>query len=178
MRPQGAAKIELMVRTETVLESWKSIRNDAAQAVDDLPEGSLDFRLTPELMSFGETARHILDAGYAITSLILEGELDFQTPDFRDKLKRCAPPLRQDAAPAALASALRLSLEEQVSRLYGQPAEWFAGLLTRWDGARLTRLEMIQFLKEHELTHRAQLFVCLRMLGVTPVTTRRRQAVK
>jgi hypothetical protein len=31
-------------------------------------------------------------------------------------------------------------------------------------------------LKEHELTHRAYLFLCLRMKGLVPATTRRRMA--
>jgi hypothetical protein len=30
--------------------------------------------------------------------------------------------------------------------------------------------------KEHELTHRQQLFLCLRLKGLTPPTTRRRLA--
>ena len=37
-------------------------------------------------------------------------------------------------------------------------------------------LEMLQFLKEHELTHRAQLFLYLRLKGIVPATTRRRLA--
>ncbi|MGH9719832.1 MAG: DinB family protein [Bryobacteraceae bacterium] len=38
----------------------------------------------------------------------------------------------------------------------------------------MTRLEMLQFVKEHELTHRQQLFMYLRLKGIIPVTTRRR----
>ena len=44
------------------------------------------------------------------------------------------------------------------------------------NGVTLTRLEMLQSLKEHELTHRAQLFLYLRMKGIVPATTRRRLA--
>ena len=40
-----------MVRTETVLDSWKSIRQDTAQAVEDFPAGEFDFKATPDLMS-------------------------------------------------------------------------------------------------------------------------------
>jgi len=45
-----------------------------------------------------------------------------------------------------------------------------------FDLAQLTRMEMIQFLKEHELTHRQQLFMYLRLKGMVPATTRRRLA--
>jgi uncharacterized damage-inducible protein DinB len=33
-----------------------------------------------------------------------------------------------------------------------------------------------QFVKEHELTHRSQLFLYMRLKGLVPPTTRRRQA--
>jgi len=46
------------------------------------------------------------------------------------------------------------------------------------DGQRVTRLEMLQFVKEHELSHRAQLFLYLRLKGLVPPTTRRRMAQK
>jgi len=35
---------------------------------------------------------------------------------------------------------------------------------------------MLQGIKEHELSHRSQLFVYLRLKGLTPPTTRRRLA--
>jgi uncharacterized damage-inducible protein DinB len=35
---------------------------------------------------------------------------------------------------------------------------------------------MVQFMKEHELTHRSQLFLYLRLKGIVPATTRRRLA--
>lgn len=46
----------------------------------------------------------------------------------------------------------------------------------KMDGAQVTRLEMLQFVKEHELTHRAQLFLYMRLKGMVPATTRRRLA--
>jgi hypothetical protein len=35
---------------------------------------------------------------------------------------------------------------------------------------------MLQMIKEHEMSHRAHLFLCLRMKGIVPATTRRRLA--
>ena len=54
--------------------------------------------------------------------------------------------------------------------------DFFSGMITRFDGQRVTRLEMLQFIKEHELTHRSQMFMYLRLKGIVPATTRRRQA--
>lgn len=167
-----------MVRVETVLETWRTIRSDSAQAVLDWPEEAMTFRATPELMTFGQIARHILDSGHSLTSLLLEGETNFQAPDFRARLEKNLTGVLDDAAPAEMAAALTRMLDGRLEELRGQPAEWWDARVTKWDGQVLTRLEYIQFCKEHELTHRSQLFLYLRLKGTVPPTTRRRQAKK
>ncbi len=167
-----------MVRVETVLDSWKTVRQDTAQVVEEFPSGELDFRPVPELATFREIARHILDAGDALTGLLLDGVENFAVPEFRDMLKKYTWALPENADAGALADALRCSIEKRHAELARQTPEFFSRIITRFDGQQVTRLEMIQFVKEHELTHRAQLFVYLRLKGGVPVTTRRRQAKK
>lgn len=167
-----------MYRIETVLNSWKAVRQDTAQAVEDMPAAALDFKPVPEVDSFRQIARHVLDAGYALTGLMLEDVENFAVPDIRDMLKKHAPPVAEDAGADVLASELRARLDERLAALAAQPPEFFAKVITRFDGQRLTNLEMLETLKDHELTHRVQLFLYLRCKGVVPVTTRRRQANK
>lgn len=165
-----------MVRVENVLDSWKSIRQDTAQAVEDFPSGELDFRPVPEVAAFGEIARHILNSSHALTGLLLEGADNFATPQFRELMRSHFYGLPEDAGAADIAAALRSSIERRRAELCARPAEFFAGEVTRFDGQRVTRLEMIQMVKEHEIAHRSQLFLYLRLKGIVPVTTRRRQA--
>jgi uncharacterized damage-inducible protein DinB len=165
-----------MVRVEHVLESWKAIREDTAAAVEEFPAAEFDFRPAPDVMSFRETARHILAAGEGLTGLLLAGDENFATPDFREKMKPHVREIAADTSPVDLAAALRESVERRTAELAARPAEFFTHLMTRMDGQKVTRLEMLQFVKEHELTHRAQLFLCLRLKGIVPVTTRRRLA--
>jgi hypothetical protein len=167
-----------MVRAQHVIDSWKAVRQDAAAAVEDFPGPDLDFRPSPDLMTFREAARHILDAGDGLTGLLLAGEDNFATPEFRNRMKAHMRSLPADAGAPALAAALRESVAERAQALAEQPAAFFEQMITRFDGARVTRLEMLQAIKEHELTHRAHLFICLRMKGVVPATTRRRVAAQ
>lgn len=167
-----------MIRLETVLDSWKTIREDAAAAVEEFPAADFEFKPVPEVAAFGEIARHILDAGHCLSGLLLAGEDDFTAPDFRRKLAQHVFPLPEKPAQAELAGAMRQSLGERLCALATQTPEWWAKVITRFDGQQVTRLEMIQFVKEHELTHRSQLFMYLRLKGLVPVTTRRRQARK
>jgi len=151
---------------------------DGAAAVEDFPEAEMDFRPTPEVMTFREAARHILDAGDGLTGLLLAGDDNFATPEFRIRMKEHMRALPAEAGGAALAAALRESVEQRAAAFAGQTPEFFDGMITRFDGQKVTRLEMLQTIKEHELTHRAHLFLCLRMKGLVPATTRRRLAAQ
>jgi len=165
-----------MVRYETVLDSWKTVREDTAQAVEDFTAYNLEYKPSADLMSFGEIARHILQAGYGLAGLLLDGVDNLATPQFREMLGKHIAELPATPDAPSLSRALRSAMEPRWRELAAKPAEFYAGEMTRMDGQRVTRLEMIQFIKEHELTHRQQLFVYLRLNGVVPPTTRRRLA--
>ena len=167
-----------MIRPETVLENWKAIREDSALAVEQMPAGKLDFKPQADMMGFREIAIHIIDTGRALTGLLLDNETDLSTPDFRQKLGKYVKPLPDDADAPAIAAAMRSSIAEQCEALAGKSSDFLAGFIIKWDGVKLTRLEMVQFVKEHELTHRTHLFMYLRMNGVVPPTTRRKMEKK
>ena len=158
------------------MDSWKTIRQDTAQAVEDFPAGELAFRPVDDVMSFGDIARHILVASYGITGMLLDGVENMATPQFRENVQKYAAELPAAQDTSSLAAALRQSLDERTAQLAARPAEFFQQVITRFDGQRVTRLETVQMAKEHELSHRAQLFLYLRMKGVVPATTRRRLA--
>jgi uncharacterized damage-inducible protein DinB len=165
-----------MLRLQYVLETWKSIRKDVVAAVREFPADALEATPVEGVDSFGAIARHILNAGHAFPGLLMTGTLSLQTPDFRERMKPHTYRLPEGASQAQLAEALERSLEQRCGELTGHPDEFFAREITRFDGMRLTRLEMLQFVKEHELTHRSQLFMLMRLEGMVPPTTRRRQA--
>jgi uncharacterized damage-inducible protein DinB len=165
-----------MVRLESILDSWKAIREDTAQAVEDFSAHDLDYKPSADLMSFGEIARHILQASHALTGMLLDGVDNLATPQFREMINKYVAQLPPCEGAGALARELRNQVNARVPELAAQPASFYAGEITRFDGQRVTRLEMLQTVKEHELTHRAQLFTYLRLKGIVPPTTRRRQA--
>jgi len=165
-----------MIRLDTILNSWKTVREDTAQAVEDFSTQALDYKPSADLMSFGEIAQHILQAGHALTGLMLDGVENMATPEFRQMMGKYVAELPKTDGPGALASELRSRFESDAAKLASKPADFFSAEITRFDGQRVTRLEMLQMIKEHELTHRQQLFTYLRLKGIVPPTTRRRLA--
>lgn len=167
-----------MIRVEHVLDTWKMIRKDTILAVEEFPAAEFDFRPAPDVDSFGQIARHILNAGDGLTALLLEGEDNFASPERRARMKHHFRDLPPEAGAKELAAALQASIDERTAALAARPPGFFAEMATRVDGTPVTRLEMLQFIKEHELTHRAQLFLALRLKGIVPATTRRRLAAQ
>jgi uncharacterized damage-inducible protein DinB len=165
-----------MVRLDALLNSWKTVREDTALAVEEFPAGELDFKPTPDLDSFRQVALHILNAGNGLSGVLLEGEKMMMGPEFREKTRKYIVKLPDGFDAPALAAELRRSLETPLAELSNKPADWYNEIITRVDGQQVTRMEMLQFVKEHELTHRAQLFMYLRLKGLVPSTTRRRLA--
>ena len=167
---------ESMVRLETILDSWKSVREDTANAVEDFSVHDLHYKPSADLMSFGEIAQHILQASHALTGMLLDGVDNMATPQFRELINKYVAQLPTTEDAATLARELRSRLNKRADELAAQPTSFYASEITRFDGQRVTRMEMLQMAKEHELTHRAQLFMYLRLKGIVPPTTRRRQA--
>src|ERR1039457_593456 len=123
-----------MIRVEQVLDSWRTIRQDTALAVEDFPAGELEYRPTPELASFREIARHVLDASDGLTGLLLAGDEDLTSGNFRERMKPHLRALAADAGARELANALRESVAQRIAELAAQPAEFFAKIITRFDG--------------------------------------------
>ena len=166
-----------MIRTEHVIDSWKSVRQDTIAAVEEFPAGEFDFRPTADLQTFGQIGRHILVSTHGLIGMLLEGSTDFSHPDIRrarTAAHTCHIP--ETLEPVELVCRLRESVDERASQLASRTPEFWAGMIKRVDGLMVTRLEMLQWVKEHELTHRQQLFTYLRVKGIVPVTTRRRLA--
>src|SRR6202035_2601687 len=110
-----------MVRLESVLDSWKAIREDTANAVDDFSAHDLDYKPSADLMSFGDIARHILQAGYALTGMMLDGVDNLPTPQCREMINNYAARLPPSKDAGALARELRNQMTARAAQLAAQP---------------------------------------------------------
>jgi uncharacterized damage-inducible protein DinB len=164
-----------MVRLESILDSWKGIREDTAQAMEDFSAHDLDYQPSAALMGFGDMARHILQASHALTGMLLDGVDYLATPQFRELINKYVAQLPAGEGTGALARELRNLMNTRAAQLAAQPASLYSVAITRFDEQRVTRLQMLPMSKDHESTHRSQLFLYLRLKGIVPPTTPRRQ---
>jgi uncharacterized damage-inducible protein DinB len=165
-----------MVRAEYIIDSWKNVRQDTIAAVEEFPADEFGFSPAADLQTFGQIGRHILVSTHGLTGMLLAGDTDFAGPDFRARIATHTAHIPETLEPAELVRRLRESVDERAPQLAAQKPEFWAGMIKRVDGVMVTRLEMLLWIGDHELTHRQQLFTYLRMKGIVPATTRRRLA--
>jgi hypothetical protein len=114
-----------MVRVEHVLDTWRSVRDDTAAAVEEFPAEEFDFQPTADVSTFRQIARHTLDAGDALAGALLAGVEDFHLPETRAGFKQYFRPLAQDCPAAELVAALRESVSERACAVGISTGEFF-----------------------------------------------------
>src|SRR5271155_3341347 len=120
-----------MVRLETILTSWKAVREDTAGAVEAFPGDDLNYQPMPDVMSFGDIARHILESSYALTGMLLAGVENMSGPEFRPTVQKYAEEVRVPAEKQALTNQLRGALDRQLTQLATQAPEFYTTEITR-----------------------------------------------
>ena len=140
-------------------------------AVDALPREHFDFKPRPEMLTAHQTIVHIAEAERAWICSVVEGHPD------EEWVSACADPSQgwKTVIEASDHAALHRLLEEwhrPTQRWLDRPSSELERISTRQmpDGSerRYTLHWILDHVQEHEIHHRAQLNMYLRMLGIAP----------
>jgi uncharacterized damage-inducible protein DinB len=151
---------------------WDSyFRPYLLDAIDLLPAAHFDYKPRPEMLTAQQVVLHIAEVEHWWVHHIIEKE------PYQDFVVGHEDPAQGwvTAYDAPDHNALRFALEEShrhVQRLYGLPASELERIVThrRIDGTlrEYSIHWILAHVEEHELHHRAQLNLYLRLLGITP----------
>lgn len=159
-------------------ESWRTVRKNTIQVAEDIPEDKYSFRAAPDTMSVSEILAHLATTPYwAQQCHFVDKKSTVVMEDFGKWMGAAAKASAALGSKSAIVEALK------------KDGESFAGQLETLTDAQLgekvglpmgskTRFEMLLGVKEHEMHHRAQLFLIERLLGIVPHLTRARQAAQ
>ena len=159
-------------------ESWRTVRKNTIQVAEDIPEDKYSFRAAPDTMSVSEILAHLATTPYwAQQCHFVDKKSTVVMEDFGKWMGAAAKLSASLGSKAAIVDALK------------KDGEQFAGQMETLSDAQLgetvalpmgskTRFEMLLGVKEHEMHHRAQLFLIERLLGIVPHLTRARQAAQ
>ena len=156
-------------------ESFRTVRKNTIQVAEEIPEDKYSFKPTPDTMSVREILAHLAATpDWAEACHFTEKKANVAMEDFGRWMGANAAREKTLTSKAAIVAALKEGGEKFARCLESGSDEQLGEIVTLPNGSK-SRFEMILGVKEHEMHHRAQLFLIQRMLGIVPHLTRARQ---
>ena len=156
-------------------DSWRTVRKNTIQVAEDIPEDKYSFRATPETMTVAEIFSHLAVTPYwAQQCFFVENKTSVGMDDFGRWMGHLGAQAKALTTKAQIVDALKKNGEE-FARLLESATEAQLSQPITAPNATKSAFEMLIGIKEHEMHHRAQLFLIERMIGIVPHLTRARQ---
>ena len=158
--------------SQTVMKSWKDVRNGLIEEVEKIPDDQMSFRATPDTRSIAEILQHIVE-----TQKILVGETcrengNLLRQSFAAHGQEYASGVRDVTDKQGLIELLRNSMNESEAAVVDHADMWDAPM-NGLTGQPTTKGAILAFASSHEMYHRGQLTVYERLLNIEPVLTGR-----
>lgn len=157
---------------DEALESWEYARSGVIAEAELVPPDRLDFRPAPGSRSVAELLVHIVESGQMMAGELTRPDGDFTRQSFDDHIREHAGTVSVEQSKAALLALLRETGEAGRARIRDAGEAFMLGRIRRFDGLLGTRLAWMHHGIDHEMYHRGQLALDLRLLGLVPALTR------
>jgi uncharacterized damage-inducible protein DinB len=158
-----------------IAESFRTVRKNTIQVAEDIPEDKYSYRAAPDTMSIGELLAHLAATPHwAQQCFFVEKKTTVAMEDFGRWMGELGGQAKALTSKAQIIDALKANGEKFAGQLESMSEADLAQPITA-PNATKSAFEMVLGIKEHEMHHRAQLFLLERMVGIVPHLTRARQ---
>lgn len=157
-------------------EAFRTVRRNTVQVAEDIPEEKYSFKAAPDTMSVSEMLSHLaVTPHWAQQCLFVEKKTTVTMEDFGRWMGELNAQGKALISKAQIVAALKANGEMFANQLEALTDAELAQMVAAPNGSR-SAFEMLLGVKEHEMHHRAQLFLIERIVGIVPHLTRARQA--
>lgn len=164
--------------SKDMADSWRTVRKNTIQVAEDIPEEQYSFRAAPGTMSVGEILAHLAATPHwANQCHFVDQKVAVTMDDFGKWMGEVSASSKALTGKAEIVAALKADGEAFAAGLEAMTDAQLGETVALPMGGK-TRFEMLLGVKEHEMHHRAQLFLMERMIGIVPHLTRARQAAQ
>lgn len=156
---------------------FRTVRENTIKVVEEIPEGQLDFASAPGTRTFRQLITHIIQ-GDGFAGVHRERRTSFDGLNFGQIMAEWHADEQRMRTKAELLDLLKTRGEATAAWMDTLDDAFLAERFNQPPNVTPTtksRLEMLMGLKEHEMHHRAQLMLMLRLIGQVPPLTRARQ---
>lgn len=164
---------ELNTLLDEALEAWEYARAGVVAEAESIPEDQYGFRPAPESRSVAELLVHVVESGAMMAGELTRPDGDFTRQSYQDHLAEHAGTVLDANQPKdALLALLRESGEVGRRRIREYGEVGMLQRIRRFDGLDGTRLAWMNHGIDHEMYHRGQLALYVRLTGRVPALTR------
>ncbi|MDQ2937183.1 MAG: DinB family protein [Acidobacteriota bacterium] len=157
---------------DRLIEGWKEVRKGLIEEASQIPDDQFSFRATPDTRSVAELLQHVVESQKMLVGESCRPDTNLMRQSFADHIKEYAAEVTTVQDKNGLLELMRSSMEtsEACIRAGGEKLQ---EMMRRFDGKEMSKLDFLTFAVAHEMYHRGQLTVYLRLLGIEPALTRR-----
>ena len=157
-----------------IAESFRTVRKNTIQVAEDIPEEKYSYRAAPDTMSVAEMLAHLAaTTHWAEQCFFVEKKTNVAMEDFGRWMGELGAKAKALTTKAQIVDALKTEGEKFAKLLESVSEAELAQSIGAPNGSK-SQFEMLIGIKEHEMHHRAQLFLIERMVGIVPHLTRAR----
>ena len=154
------------------LARWYTVRRGFIREVSQLPPARLTFRATLEVRSILDLIHHVLEFSIIAVEELVREDTNLHRASMSQLANVYAPNITRAESQEKLVNLLVDQYRDADMRLKEFGELHMLQLVPKIDGTKETRLALLQETIQHEMYHRGQLTVYVRLLGLEPALTR------
>ena len=157
---------------EGLIETWKDTRSGLIDEVQQIPAEQFTFKASAETRSVAQLLQHVIESQKMLIGETCQPDTNLMRRPFPEQIKHYAPGVSDVTDKDGLIELLSASIEEGAQKL-AATGDQLNNMMTRFDGRQVPKIDFLNFAVSHEMYHRGQLTVYLRLLDIEPALTTR-----
>lgn len=157
---------------EPIIGSWREVRAGLIDEVSQIPADQFSFRAAEGMRSVAELLQHLVESQKFLVGEACRPDTNLLRKSFAENIKDYAPHARNVNDKEAIIQML-LSAMDDCEKHLREHADELKNTMKRFDGKEMTKLGFMSFAIAHEMYHRGQLTVYVRLLGIEPMLTQK-----
>ena len=157
---------------DPIIGGWREVRAGLIDEVSQIPADQFSFRAAEGMRSVAELLQHLVESQKFLVGEACRPDTNLLRKSFAENIKDYAPDVRTVNDKEAIIQMLQTAMDDCEKNLR-EHADEMKNTMKRFDGKEMTKLGFMSFAIAHEMYHRGQLTVYVRLLGIEPMLTQK-----
>jgi hypothetical protein len=157
---------------DETLGAWRDVRHGLVAELETIPAGKMGFCPAPDVRSVRALIHHILEVACMTVGELCRPDTDFKRVPWPALLEMYGGHVARAKSRKDLVTLLESQMDDAERRVRRAGQLAFEQLITNFDGSRWTKLQWLHHAIAHEMYHRGQMTLYVRLLGRVPALTR------